>query len=187
MACSIQNDTHFYPHLINNVEDILVIPLFNFIENHGFIIAQIKVLIVSFYWESLSITLNNKYLQKCKFYFKMIFLQPCWQSFFLRWNISELSESKITFKPCNESFVDFRISYKELYLVKSLFYVFSIKKNEWKLDRGKNKIMKLLSLCTVGCLFVNMVVTSGLTYISSLNYPGGHAVHRLHSLLVKYS
>ena len=50
------------------------------------------------------------------------------------------------------------------------------------IQRHKSLIGQLLSLAVIGHLVANLVMTSGLLYISSLNYPGGEAIRSLHSL-----
>jgi len=50
------------------------------------------------------------------------------------------------------------------------------------ISRHKSFFGKLLSLAVIGHLGVNLLMTSGLLYISSLNYPGGEAIRMLHSI-----
>ena len=49
-------------------------------------------------------------------------------------------------------------------------------------NRRKSLLSWLLSLAVLGSLAANMIMSSGLLYISSLNYPGGEAVKQLHLL-----
>jgi len=50
------------------------------------------------------------------------------------------------------------------------------------ISRHKSLIGQLLGLAVIGHLGVNLLMTSGLLYISSLNYPGGEAIRTLHVL-----
>ena len=50
------------------------------------------------------------------------------------------------------------------------------------ISRHKSAAGLLLSLGCAGHLAANLAMTSGLLYVSSLNYPGGEAIHRLHLL-----
>ena len=50
------------------------------------------------------------------------------------------------------------------------------------ISRHKSLIGQLLSLAVIGHLGANLLMTSGLLHISSLNYPGGEAIRHLHVL-----
>ena len=47
-------------------------------------------------------------------------------------------------------------------------------------NRSKSLLSWLFSLAILGHLAVNIIMSSGLLYISSLNYPGGEAIKQLH-------
>ena len=49
-------------------------------------------------------------------------------------------------------------------------------------NRGKSLVGRLLCLALLGHLAANVLLSSGLLYISSLNYPGGQAIRQLHLL-----
>ena len=49
-------------------------------------------------------------------------------------------------------------------------------------NRSKSLASWLVSLVLIGHLAANMIMSSGLLYISSLNYPGGEAIQKLHQL-----
>jgi len=48
--------------------------------------------------------------------------------------------------------------------------------------RGKTLIWSVVSLALVAGLIANVLVSCGLVYVSSLNYPGGQALAKLHSI-----
>ena len=54
-------------------------------------------------------------------------------------------------------------------------------KTRWQ-NRTKSAWRRVLALGMSLHLLINLFLTSGLTYVSSLNYPGGHAIDRLHKL-----
>lgn len=49
--------------------------------------------------------------------------------------------------------------------------------------RGKNLLYRLLSLSLVASVAMSMLASTALLYISSLNYPGGAALQRLHEIV----
>jgi len=48
--------------------------------------------------------------------------------------------------------------------------------------RSKSLFWGVVNLAVVGSIVLNTLATGGLTYVSSLNYPGGEVMHSLHSL-----
>ena len=51
--------------------------------------------------------------------------------------------------------------------------------------QNKNRIYKLLSQALIFSTLASFATSLGLLYVSSLNYPGGEALHRLHTLTHK--
>lgn len=52
--------------------------------------------------------------------------------------------------------------------------------------RAKTSLYRLFSIALVASTALSFAISSGLLYISSLNYPGGEALHRLHQLEPEY-
>ena len=52
------------------------------------------------------------------------------------------------------------------------------------LNRSKSFFSGLISLALLGHLLINLLASSTLLYVSSLNYPGGQAIRLLHQLEV---
>jgi len=51
----------------------------------------------------------------------------------------------------------------------------------WK-NRSKSLVSRLFCLGLIGHLVINFLISGTLLYVSSLNYPGGEAIRRLHQL-----
>jgi len=49
-------------------------------------------------------------------------------------------------------------------------------------NRSKSLLSRLISLALLGHLLLNLLASSSLLYVSSLNYPGGQAIRSLHQL-----
>eukprot|EP00092_Neocalanus_flemingeri_P013136 GFUD01014155.1.p1 GENE.GFUD01014155.1~~GFUD01014155.1.p1 ORF type:complete len:506 (-),score=179.88 GFUD01014155.1:83-1600(-) len=52
------------------------------------------------------------------------------------------------------------------------------------INRSKSSLSRLISLALLGHLVLNLLASSTLLYVSSLNYPGGQAIRTLHQLEV---